>query len=124
MLIRRTIRAPVTGVFQIAVRITLPSHGTSRGPPTLTDSSRPTAATGSALTRPPPGFAAPRRPRGDHGSARLSRPRRVERFKLEQWRRITGRGGGRGQAAGSGQPAGQAADEIDVPTHAALLWRW
>ena len=39
-------------------------------------------------------------------------------------RRITGRGGGRGQAAGSGQSTCQAADEIDVPTHAALLWRW
>src|ERR1700753_3110814 len=44
MLIRRTIRAPVTGVFQIAARTNLPSHGTSFGPPTLSDTSRPTSA--------------------------------------------------------------------------------
>src|SRR3954469_8228238 len=41
MLIRRTIRGPVTGSFQIAVRTVLPSQATSRGPPTLSDSSRP-----------------------------------------------------------------------------------
>ena len=44
MLIRRTIRGPSTGSFQIAVRTVLPSHATSRGPPTFTDSSRPVIA--------------------------------------------------------------------------------
>src|SRR3954447_22995363 len=40
MLIRRTIRGPVTASFRMAVRTVLPSHATSRGPPTLTDRSR------------------------------------------------------------------------------------
>src|SRR3954468_20292421 len=37
MLIRRTVRGPSTGAFQIAVRTVLPSQRTSRGTPTLTD---------------------------------------------------------------------------------------
>src|SRR4051794_16824968 len=44
MLIVRTIRGPVTASFQIAVRTILPSHSTSRGRPTLTDSRRPVIA--------------------------------------------------------------------------------
>src|SRR6478752_6174695 len=44
MLIRRTIRGPSTGSFQIAVRTVRPCHATSRGPPTFSDSSRPVIA--------------------------------------------------------------------------------
>jgi hypothetical protein len=63
-------------------------------------------------------------PRGLGSYRRPASRRSFERFELQQWRRITGRGGDRGQAAGSWQSMCQAADEIDVPPHAALLWRW
>src|SRR3954449_790543 len=49
MLIRRTNRGPATASFQMAVRTVLPSHATSRGPPTLTERSR--AVIGPASTQ-------------------------------------------------------------------------
>src|SRR3954463_15331085 len=39
MLIRRTICGPSTAAFQIEVRTVLPSHATSRGRPTFTETS-------------------------------------------------------------------------------------
>src|SRR4029078_8844357 len=45
MLIRRTIRGPLTGFFQTAVCTVLPCQVTSRGSPTLTESRTPACCT-------------------------------------------------------------------------------
>src|SRR6476646_8441446 len=83
MLIRRTMRGPVTASFQIAVRTVLPSHSTSRGPPTLRDSRRLVMAPGTL-----DGSAAPAKLGGLRGDDDVSRHAR--RLDAQEARRPTG----------------------------------